>query len=147
MRCNILPPFKILDQHLIAERRELRMIPPLLEKRVKSGKDIRSGIPFKYTLGSGHMLFWLDKMRYLSNRFDLLTEEMLNRGFKANLSLTFDMECAIMTGMDGDWVPSSGDFDVIITRLKEKIAKRPGWYRHYGKKIDANWVNETYNLR
>lgn len=34
MRCNLIFPWFLTDQHLIAERRELRMIPPLLKKRL-----------------------------------------------------------------------------------------------------------------
>ena len=38
MRCNLVFPWFLTDQHLIAERRELRMIPALLKKRVDAGK-------------------------------------------------------------------------------------------------------------
>lgn len=144
MRCNIIHPRLLTDQHLIAEKRELRMIPPLLEKRVRTGKDLRAGIPSRYTLGSGHMLFWLDKMRYLSNRFDSLSKEMQDRGFKVDPYLTFDMTYATIYGMDGNWEPQPEDFAIIVARLKEKIAMRPGWYRYRGKPISDSWVALTY---
>ncbi len=37
MRCNLIDPSLLTDQHLIAEKRELRMIPPLLEKKLSKG--------------------------------------------------------------------------------------------------------------
>src|SRR5574343_1326918 len=128
MRCNILPVIAILDQHLIAERRELRMIPPLLKKRVDSGKHTVLDIPKRFTLGKGHMLFWLDKMSYLSKRYGALVEEMTRRGFNADPSLTFDMECAKLSKMDNDWEPCPEDYDIIVTRLREKVMAKPGWY-------------------
>ena len=145
MRCNILPVKALLDQHLIAEKRELRMIPPLLEKRVKSGKDLCAGSPAQYTLGSGHMLFWLNKMNYLYNRFDSLAKEMQDRGFKVDPHLTFDMNYAKLYKMDGDWEPQLGDYSIIVARLKEKIAMRPGWYRYRGLPISQSWANSMYN--
>lgn len=148
MRCNIIHPTMLTDQHLIAEKRELRMIPPLLEKRVKSGKDIRAGIPARYTLGSGHMLFWLDKMRYLSNRYDSLVEEMRRRGFQANPHLTFDLSYATMYGMDGDWTPTQDDYTIILERIKEKIYQKPGFYRFCGKRVcDVDgWISKMYSI-
>lgn len=144
MRCNILPAWTLLDQHLIAEKRELRMIPPLLEKRVKSGKNIRAGIPERYTLGAGHMLFWLDKMRYLSKRYDAIVDEMIRRDFRPDTSLRFDLSYAKMYGMDNDWTPQPEDYDIIVDRLKERIAARPNWYKYCGHPVSHKWVESIY---
>lgn len=146
MRCNILPVRAILDQHLIAERRELRMIPPLLKKRIDSGKHSTLDIPSRFTLGKGHMLFWLDKMHYLSKRYDALVEEMGRRGFNADPSLTFDMDYAKLSKMDNDWEPRPEDYDIIVTRLREKVMAKPGWYRYCGKPVDEKWVSITYPI-
>lgn len=146
MRCNLIPVWFLTDQHLIAEKRELRMIPPLLEKRIKSGKHTTFDIPKHFTLGSGHMKFFLNKMLYLSKRYDILTEEMLRRGFNADPSLTFDMDCAIMLNMDNDWEPKPEDYDIIVTRLRERVMEKLGWYRYCGKPVDEKWVEITYPI-
>lgn len=146
MRCNLVCPWVLTDQHLMAERRELRMIPPLLKKRVDSGKHTTLDIPPRFTLGKGHMLFWLDKMLYLSKRYGILTVEMTRRGFKPDTSLTFDLECATLTGMANDWVPQSKDFDIIVTRLHERVMEKLGWYRYCGEPVDEEWVNSTYPI-
>ena len=59
MRCNLVFPWFLTDQHLIAERRELRMIPALLEKRFAARKHTTLDIPSRFCLGAGHMKFWL----------------------------------------------------------------------------------------
>jgi|PlaIllAssembly_1097288.scaffolds.fasta_scaffold00001_28 deoxyribonuclease (pyrimidine dimer) len=146
MRCNLIFPWFLTDQHLIAEKRELRMIPPLLQKRIDSGKHTTLDIPRRFTLGKGHMLFWLDKMLYLSKRYDALTEEMGRRGFNADPSLTFDMKCAILSSMDNDWEPQPEDYDIIVTRLRDRVREKPGWYRYCGKPVDEKWIEITYPI-
>lgn len=146
MRCNLLHPWFLTDQHLMAERRELRMIPPLLKKRVASNIPLMQGIPERYCLGVGHMLFWLDKMGYLAHRFDCLTQEMFRRGFNPNEELTFDLETAKVVGVDKDWEPLPDDYDVIVTRLRERIEKRFTWYKFCGIPITRKWFEATYPI-
>lgn len=146
MRCNLIYPWFLTDQHLIAERRELRMIPPLLKKRIDSGKHTTLDIPNRFTLGKGHMLFWLNKMLYLSKRYDALIDEMGRRGFNADPSLTFDMECAKLSKMDNDWEPRPEDYDIIVTRIRERVMQKPGWYRYCGKPVDSKWIEITYPI-
>lgn len=145
MRCNIINPLFLTDQHLIAERRELRMIPPLFEKRLKKlglTKTI-SNIPEEYCLGAGHMLFWMNKCGYLENRYDLLTREMVNRGFKPDFSLKFEMSYEMRIA-SLDWEPSDRDIQIIYARLREKIAKKPNWYKYYGGPLRESLVENIY---
>jgi len=146
MRCNLIPSYFLTDQHLMAERRELRMIPPLLKKRVDSGKHTTADIPKRFTLGKGHMLFWLNKMLYLSKRYDALTEEMIRRDFKADPALTFDMKCAILCKMDNDWEPQPEDYDIIVARIRDRVREKPGWYRYCGRPVDEEWIRITYPI-
>lgn len=146
MRCNLIFPWFLTDQHLMAERRELRMIPPLLKKRIDSGKHTTLDIPPRFTLGKGHMLFWLDKMLYLSKRHAALTEEMLRRGFNPDQNLTFDICYATLSGMLNDWEPQPEDYDIIVTRIRERVMEKLGWYRYCGKPFDEKWVESTYFL-
>ena len=146
MRCNLIFPWFLTDQHLMAERRELRMIPPLLKKRIDSGKHTMRELPPRFTLGKGHMLFWLDKMLYLAKRFDALTEEMVRRGFKPNSDLTLDTSYATLSGMLNDWEPQPEDYVIIVERIRERVMKKMGWYRYCGQPVDEEWVNMTYHL-
>ena len=49
------------------------------------GKSIKSGsvrkIPSKFTLGKGHVLYFLDKQEFLYNRYREIHNELINRGF------------------------------------------------------------------
>ncbi len=145
MRCNLIQPWFLTDQHLIAERRELRMIPPLLAKR-SLHSPVTGDIPERFCLGSGHMKFWLDKFLYLENRYMDLTREMLARGFKPNLDLSLDVSLANHYGLYRDWTPEPEDYDIIVTRLREKIEKKFDWYRYCGNPITRQWFQVTYPI-
>lgn len=146
MRCNLIFPWFLTDQHLIAERRELKMIPALLERRAKSRSPVLPEIPERYCLGSGHQRFWLDKFLYLEKRYASLTDEMTRRGFHPNTDLFLDVKLAKFYGLYRDWTPEDDDYDIIVARLVEKIKMKLGWYRYCSQPITSKWLEETYPL-
>lgn len=81
-RINIVPVESLTREHLIAEYRELPRIFALAHKAILSSKPWTDRQPKSYTLGIGHMLFFYDKLLFLSERHKQLTQEMLNRGYK-----------------------------------------------------------------
>ena len=66
-RINLITPSKLADQHLFAEWREIKMIPPALMRSLKSKneQDIISKISNTYTLNKGHVTFFYDKINFL----------------------------------------------------------------------------------
>jgi deoxyribonuclease (pyrimidine dimer) len=144
MRCNIIPVSNLTDQHLIAERNELRFIPPFLQKRVNNHIPLLQGMPKSYTLNTGHMTFWLDKFKYLEVRYDEITLEMISRGFNPNLDIIFDVTLSKQLGLYKDWCPNEKDFGIIKSRIKEKILLKFKWYRFYGTAITTQWFEEIY---
>ena len=165
MRCNVIPVGLLTDQHLIAERRELRMIPPLLTKRINkvewtlSDREIAVArdefltyekcvkhIPKTLVLGTGHMLFWTNKMKYLDIRFEELTEEMEARGFRPARSIEFEADQAAQYGFYNDWEPSIQDQALLQARLIIKIRQKPDWYRYHGKRLAEDFIETNYQL-
>ncbi len=59
-----------MDQHLIAEYREITMVPGMLKRtlRSKNGVD-RSRIKKSYTLNGGNVYFFYDKGKYVDKRY------------------------------------------------------------------------------
>ena len=145
MRCNIIDVTLLADQHLIAERNELRFIPPLLNKKyLKQGLNLQKDIPMKYCLGTGHMNFWLNKMLYLENRYQEITNEMLSRNFKPDPSVIFDTTLAKQIGLYLDWEPKEQDYYTIARRIKEKLLLKVWWYKYRSKPITLDWINNIY---
>ena len=79
-RINSAIPVKCLtDEHLLAEHREIKRLPYCLKKAIISGSINK--IPAKFTLGKGHVLFFLDKMSFILKRYNEIMCETRNRGF------------------------------------------------------------------
>ena len=77
-RINVgIPPADLVNQHLIAEHREIKRIPNCIAK----GKYNMDGIPDKFKLGTGHVKFFYNKLLYLKNRYTSLYNECIKRGF------------------------------------------------------------------
>jgi deoxyribonuclease (pyrimidine dimer) len=133
-RINLVPPAELYDQHLIAEYREIRSLTRGL-RRCFNGKRgaAKDSLPPKFTLNKSHVRFFLDKGLYIHNRYNLILDEMKNRGFKPQFD-TIDIS-VWPDGYFNDWEPSDVDYELIRNRIKEKVALKPHWYRYKGKYI------------
>ena len=127
-RINCIDPSILLDQHLIAEWRELPRIP----NSIISGRARIENIPTEYTLGVGHVKFFYNKLKYLKQRHANLCKELDKRGIKRDLSVRVDI------GDDSnDWKPTSKDVEINIERILQRFNQRKAGYtyRWYGKPI------------
>ncbi len=133
-RINIISPTELTDQHLVAEYREIEMVPASLERslRTKSVPEILRSIPKNFTLNKGHVLFFYPRMKYLRKRLDLLVEEMKTRGMTPDM----DRYQRVAQRMEKqpksfqhDWEPTLDDAIIIRERIEQKIAMKPNWYR------------------
>lgn len=79
-----------------------------------------------------------------SQHFFLLTEHEIRRDFKPDQSLKFDMDYAVHYKMDNDWTPNSDDYDLILKRLREKIAQKPEWCRYCGLPVSQKRIEIIY---
>ena len=129
-RINILPVGELHDQHLIAEYREITMVPAALKRTLasKNGLD-KSKIPVKYTLNNGHVYFFYNKGRYLYNRYNNIILEMKKRGFKPNPKRKFPKKIFQDNNLYNDWFPTLTDYKIIRKRIESKIKEKPHWYR------------------
>ena len=129
-RINIVPVCELMDQHLIAEYREITMVPASLKRTLasKEGLNLKK-ISDIYTLNKGHVYFFYDKGKYLANRYKELIVEMKNRGFNPDSNRNFPAKIFKDNGLYNDWTPSQHDYKIIKERLKIKISKKPDWYR------------------
>lgn len=128
VRVNLIHPKYLTDQHLIAEYLEIIMLvehakkhPPTEKTKVKD-----------YKLGKGHINFFKDKLKYLTERHELLKKEMKKRGFATNKTINLK---EVDEKQINNWKPNDAHLKIIKKRIIEKINKKPKWYRHYGKRV------------
>lgn len=128
-RINLVPPEELYDQHLVAEYREITMVPASLNRTLKSKAGFRpERVPEQFTLNSGHVYFFYNKGKYLHKRYHALIREMKARGMSPDPNRKFPAE-VFPDELYNDWVPSDHDFHVIRERISQKISQKPHWYR------------------
>ncbi|MCF7866576.1 pyrimidine dimer DNA glycosylase/endonuclease V [Candidatus Woesearchaeota archaeon] len=128
VRINLINPYVLADQHLIAEYNEILM----LLGYVKKTKKIEN-IPEKYKLGKGHIKFFANKIKYLKQRHEILKIEMKKRGFKPTKTINLK-EYPIK--LCNNWKSNEEDKKIIKQRIIEKLEQKPNYYKHYSKPIN-----------
>jgi deoxyribonuclease (pyrimidine dimer) len=137
MRVNLINPDLLCDQHLMAEYRESFMLPGSMRLWLKkqSVSDIRKKIPAKFPLGGGHILFFADKGKYMSDRYQILIAELNARGYKLNGDRqAYPLEVHPIE-FQNDYIPDDDAYDLIHDRIRSRILLKPEWYRYKGVKF------------
>ena len=117
-RINVgIKPKELVRQHLLAEHREIKRIPNV----IKSGRYNLRGQPSEFTLGTGHVKFFYDKIGYLKKRYNSLYKECLKRGYNVtNYSESFE---DIPSELMNDYKPTKRDRKILQERIHEKLVK------------------------
>ena len=117
-RINVgIPPAELVDQHLLAEHREIKRIPNCIAK----GKYNMDGIPDKFKLGKGHVKFFYNKLLHLKRRYMRLYEECIKRGF--NVQNYIGAWDNVPEELMNDYKVKANDIRIIRKRINEKLSK------------------------
>lgn len=123
-RINVVDPKELSTKHLVAEYREIMRLPGNLAKSLnRKGKkfDLKE-IPETYTLGTGHVKFFYDKMYFLEKRFNSIVQEMLDRGYNPVYQ-----KLGIFSRCDeqfyNDYTPTVEAIELNVKRIKERTTK------------------------
>lgn len=112
-------PKHLPDKLLLAEHREIKRIPNVFLKALKSGSI--SKIPDKFTLGKGHVLYFIDKPSYTYSRYLDLYNECIKRGFNVENYSNNWYVYKLNHIKDTRTKPSKRDISIIIDRLIERV--------------------------
>ena len=118
----------------MAEYREIFMIGSALQKSLSSPNWDKKRIPKELTLGTGHVMFFYDKGKYLFKRYDKIREELKKRNFNLDNQRHFKTY-QFPTEYFNDWQPTDRDYAILRERIEERIKQKPEWYRHNGKSL------------
>ena len=110
-------PKSLCDQHLLAEYREMPRIASLAWSRWN--KLIPLPNLTEFTLGKGHMLFFVDKGAYLSKRFDSIVDELTKRGY----ALSFLQYRSHPEPWHKDHLPTQKETNAVLNRISERMPK------------------------
>ena len=113
-RINLVPVDELMDQHLIAEYREIIMVPGSLKRTlVSKGGYNPSKVKNEFTLNGGHVYFFYNKGKYLNDRYQDIIDEMKKRGFKHDDSQKCPVDVFKDNDLIGEWIPSSRDLSIV----------------------------------
>jgi deoxyribonuclease (pyrimidine dimer) len=135
-RINLIPPVELMDQHLFAEFREIKMVPKSLARSIaaRGVAGVLARIPPAFTLNTGHVSFFYDKGAYLVQRYAELRQELDRRGINYNRDSELDPDGTMLAPpWCGHYTPTPQALQIIRSRIAEKIAMKPEWYRYEGK--------------
>jgi len=148
-RINLVHVQDLADQHLFAEWREIKMIVPAAKRSLcaKPVSKIYEKICPVYTLNTGHVTFFYNKLTFLNDRFDELTQELLQRGFDITLFNFITEDFKFVHDRIGqiEWLPTKKDTKVNIDRISLRLNERPAWYRYYGDVYTPDFFIDRYN--
>lgn len=122
-RINLVHPSELHQKHLVAEYREIVRVFTLVRKRLEKKTFRESDIPKEYVLGSGHVMFFFDKLGYVIDRYDSLVQEMQNRGYHPNpvgRDLLIDHIDPRLFKM---YVPTPEALNLNRSRIKDRLPK------------------------
>ena len=130
-RVNSAIPVKLLcDELLLAEHREIKRLPKVLEKSLRSRGSCK--IPETFVLGPGHVKFFMDKMKFIKQRYIEIYNECLSRGFEVqDFSSSFKH---IAPEYMNDYEPTSQEHALLIDRISTRIKESKKSKFHYYKK-------------
>lgn len=135
-----LSPSVLTDEHLLAEHREIKRICNLyLVRRIK---QINGGkvtpIPKEFSLGKGHVLFFIDKQNFTSHRYKCIHLECKLRGFNVtNYINSWEVYGQSITSAKGkpEYVPAKAHIQLVVSRIIDNIKTgNLDTYHYYGNK-------------
>lgn len=131
---SAIAPKHLTDEHLLAEHREIKRLPACLQKAIKSGSIKR--VPKQFVLGTGHVLFFLNKMKFIRDRYLSIHRECLDRGFVVQSYV--DNWQGIVDDYMQDYEPTEAERDLLVRRISERLQNSPKKSWHYcGQKINV----------
>ena len=125
-----IPPKALTDQHLLAEHREIKRLPAVFAKNPNP-----TDIPKVFTLGTGHVKFFLDKGQYTLKRSKLIYAECIKRGFEiTDYSANWDIYIA-HPKYNKDYKETAEAIKLLIERISERLSVSKQKPRYYKKEI------------
>lgn len=130
-RINVVPVADLTDQHLMAEYRELPMVPAAARRSNPSTYKPTT----VYTLNRGHVMFFYNKKQYLVNRWLDLIAELYHRGFNISPDNRIVYWSALDKFPQTIWTPDQNAIDINTERINERINMKRQWYRYHGQPL------------
>lgn len=121
-RINLVHPSELHTKMLVAEYREIVRVFALARNRQNEMHKVT--IPDEYKLGQNHVKFFYDKLKFISNRYDSLCEEMNSRKFTCNRIPKEELHQGIDKSLFFDYKPTEEAIKINRERIADRMPKK-----------------------
>lgn len=130
-RLNLVDPQHLTKRHLLGEWKEIFQGIHIYRKRAMQENPMK-GVPDHYKLMGGHVLFFMDKGKYLCERFEVLRKELERRGINYDMNRfnerLADAKAAFPPEWYNDYDPTPEAYKIVIERIGARILQKPHLY-------------------
>lgn len=137
-----IKPADLIDQHLLAEYREIVRIPNAVKANLDNAYKKVKQAPHTFKLGSGHVIYFYDKIKFLHERFLLLKEELQLRNIETNMSdeMFYNIPDDLYNDFPEDQVDSANR--TVAIRVFDRIETMKRLPTHYKNKVAKSFAQE-----
>lgn len=127
-RINVVEPSELTNKHLMGELHEITRVYGLVRKaqdRKINKYNFKDKIkqPSAYTLGTGHVYFFYDKLGFITERYYALNREAVKRNFNVNPIAKEQLLYGIQQWWFGDYHPTQEALEINRERIAERLVK------------------------
>lgn len=125
-RINVVEPSELTNKHLMGELHEITRVYGLVRKaqdRKINKYNFKDKIkqPSEYTLGTGHVYFFYDKLGFITERYYALNDEAKRRNFKVNPIDKQSLVAGIQDWWFNDYLPTQKAVEINRQRIMERM--------------------------
>jgi deoxyribonuclease (pyrimidine dimer) len=133
-----IQPQNLTDEHLCAEYREIIRI--CNNYKIRIGK--MNNLPKSFTLGKGHVLFFVDKPNFTLERYKQLHNECLSRGFNVK-DYSENWNVFEKRMFNNIHTPTLHEKELLIERISLRLlnSKKPYWHYRNSRITKQEAVN------
>lgn len=121
-RINVVPVEELTRQHLQGELKEITRVFGLARKAQFDVIKGKRSLPSSYILGTGHVLFFYNKLKFVADRYEALVQEMQRRGYKPNPILREELLAGISPKLYNDYVPTEEALKINRERIDLRLS-------------------------
>lgn len=140
-----IPVQCLTDEHLLAEHREIKRLPDVIRRWENSIR--RTPPPSKFTLGKGHVLFFLYKQKFILERYIMIRLECERRGFNVT-NYRCNWQNIPIVYFTENYEPTQDDIELLKSRITDRInGSSKTNFHYYGQPISKLTAVKKLHLK
>lgn len=126
-RINVVPVDTLTNQHALAEYKEITRVFGYVRKAQERGINKfnfhkKYDVHADYTLGTGHVLFFYNRLQFCLDRYHTLQVELTKRGYTLKPVSDSDLLSGIRSEWLGNYAPTENALKINAERISKRLS-------------------------